>query len=30
MPIQPGDTLPDIELQVMGEKGPEKVRTSEL
>ena len=30
MPIQPGDTLPDIELQVMGEKGPEKIRTSEL
>jgi len=30
MPIQPGDALPDIELQVMGEKGPEKVRTSEL
>lgn len=30
MPIQPGDTLPDIELQVMGEKGPEKVRTGDL
>lgn len=30
MPIQPGDTLPDVELQVMGEKGPETVRTSEL
>lgn len=30
MPIQPGDTLPDIELQVMGDNGPEKVRTSEL
>lgn len=30
MPIQPGDTLPDVELQVMGEKGPEKIRTSAL
>ncbi|WP_417568176.1 peroxiredoxin [Marinobacter sp.] len=30
MPIQPGDTLPDIELQVMGNNGPEKVRTREL
>ncbi|PHQ25036.1 peroxiredoxin [Marinobacter guineae] len=30
MPIRPGDTLPDIELQVMGENGPKKVRTSEL
>lgn len=30
MAIQPGDTLPDVELQVMGEKGPEKIRTSEL
>ena len=30
MPIQPGDTLPDIELQVMGDKGPEKVSTREL
>ena len=30
MPIQPGDTLPDIELQVMGDNGPEKVRTGDL
>jgi peroxiredoxin len=30
MPIKPGDTLPDIELQVMGTNGPEKVRTGEL
>lgn len=30
MPIRPGDTLPDIELQVMGDNGPKKVRTSEL
>ncbi|SFR48300.1 Peroxiredoxin [Marinobacter gudaonensis] len=30
MPIQPGDTLPDIELQLMGAKGPEKVRTRDL
>ncbi|AXS83837.1 MULTISPECIES: peroxiredoxin [Marinobacter] len=30
MPIQPGDTLPDIELQVMGTSGPEKIRTGDL
>ncbi len=30
MPIKPGDTLPDIELQVMGDKGPEKVSTGKL
>lgn len=30
MAIQPGDTLPDIELRIMGKEGPEKVRTGEL
>lgn len=30
MSIQVGDTLPDIELRIMGEKGPEPVRTSSL
>lgn len=30
MTIQTGDTLPNIELQVMGEKGPEKVTTGDL
>lgn len=30
MTIQVGDKLPDIELQVMGEKGPQPVRTGEL
>ncbi|MCM0613779.1 peroxiredoxin [Marinobacter sediminum] len=30
MAIQTGDTLPNIELQVMGEKGPEKVNTGDL
>ncbi|AOY89504.1 peroxiredoxin [Marinobacter salinus] len=30
MAIKIGDKLPDIELQVMGEKGPEKVRTGDL
>ncbi|MBD3641658.1 peroxiredoxin [Marinobacter pelagius] len=30
MTIQVGDKLPDIELQVMGENGPQPVRTSEL
>ena len=30
MAIQVGDKLPDIELQVMGEKGPEKVNTGDL
>src|SRR5690554_1010 len=30
MAIHTGDTLPDIELQVMGENGPEKVSTRAL
>lgn len=30
MTIQVGDRLPDIELQVMGSNGPEKVRTGDL
>ncbi|WP_375171541.1 peroxiredoxin [Marinobacter sp.] len=30
MAIQVGDRLPDVELQVMGENGPEKVSTSQL
>lgn len=30
MAIHTGDTLPDIELQVMGENGPEKVSTRVL
>lgn len=30
MAIQVGDQLPNIELQVMGEKGPEKVTTRDL
>lgn len=30
MAIQVGDRLPDVELQVMGENGPEKVSTGQL
>ncbi|KAA1172832.1 peroxiredoxin [Marinobacter salinexigens] len=30
MTIQVGDHLPDVELQIMGEKGPELVRTADL
>lgn len=30
MTIQVGDQLPDVELQIMGEKGPELVRTADL
>lgn len=30
MTIQVGDRLPDVELQIMGEKGPELVRTTDL
>jgi glutaredoxin/glutathione-dependent peroxiredoxin len=30
MPVQPGDRLPDVEVRVMGETGPEAVRTGEL